>query len=66
MHARELYGGIESWVLVAPVVDLGVQVKMAVLQLLCDCLPLPLCAVLPEHASDEGNSHGGAPVIIKS
>ena len=44
---------------VAPIVDLGAEIKMAALQFLCYGLPLSLITVFSEHASNKSYRHGG-------
>ena len=64
----EFNGGVESGVLVAPLVDRGVQldgVEVFLLELLHDQLPLAIAGrILLEDGSDQSDYHGGAPAIL--
>ena len=47
--------------MMVPVADIHEQVL--VLHLVSNGLPFSLTAVLPQHGTNQGNGHGGAPVI---
>ena len=57
----ELNGSIECGVAIPPVVDACTKNEVLVLHLLCNSLPLSLCAVLPEHGSNQSYGYGRAP-----